>query len=241
MMINIVISTMNRPDLLAQCLESVMAQTMNEFNVTVVNDAGESVESVVAPFGPKVSVLNNESNRGQPASLNRGIQAGRGDFIALCDDDDLWAPQHLEELLGAGRSFPQPALFYTDVAAMDATLKNKLGFLKRDFDLATLRETNFIVPSSTLFPREIYDAVGGLDGDLQYYWDWDFFLKVANRFPIRRVAQLLTYYRIHDQSHSRHGMIRQVERQNQLQMLTAEHGLGDLPMRHLCHNFKKTE
>src|SRR3954469_5459556 len=151
----VVIATKNRPALLRQCLEAVAAQTAPPLEVVVVNDGGEAVDSALAGLRLPVRVIRNEISLGVPAALNRGVRATTAKHVAFCDDDDIFAPDHLETLelaLSSGAG-----LAYTDPRAFASNLSHALGVLDRDFDPALLRETNFIAPSSIAFRRESYD------------------------------------------------------------------------------------
>ncbi|HXY72526.1 MAG TPA: glycosyltransferase family 2 protein [Actinomycetota bacterium] len=91
---SVVIPTRSRPQPLAEALESVLVQTVTDFEVVVVDDA--SPIPVEAAGDPRVRVVRRETNGGPPAARNTGIDAARGRLVCFLDDDDLYTPDRLE-------------------------------------------------------------------------------------------------------------------------------------------------
>lgn len=230
MLVSVVIATKDRPTFLPQAVASIAAQTIASLELVIVNDGGSVPD--ITDCGAPVRVVDLAIGVGQPAALNVGVRLARGDNIALCDDDDLYAPHHLERLLaGCGAA----ALAYTTVHAFVDGPGDVTATLRRPFRLAELRETNYIVPSSILFKRDTYDRSGGFDEGLRHYWDWDFFLKAADCGDLTHIDEPLTYYRVHAASEQLRAA--PAERRVQLDALCDRHGLGSLPLRNLIDNF----
>lgn len=237
MPLSILIGTKDRPHFLQSCLNAIGAQTKKDFEVVVVNDGGASIDSVVKDFSFPIKIVNHRQSLGIPGALNQGLSVAKGDYIAICDDDDLFAPKHLELLVAALDKMQGKGLVYSDVVAFKEEPENIVGFLQKDFDPKRLRETNFIVPSSVLFSRNLAKALGGFDETLTGYHDWDFFLKMAKVASIQRVPATLTFYRLHDQS-IQITTKKEIRRQ-QLDLLCQRHQLGQLPLKILFDNFEE--
>jgi hypothetical protein len=92
--VSVVIPTYNRPALLAEAIASVLAQTVDDLEVVVVDDGGP--EPAVVPDDPRVVLLRHEVNQGKAAAVNAGIERSTGRIVAFLDDDDLWLPRRLE-------------------------------------------------------------------------------------------------------------------------------------------------
>ena len=110
-LVSILIPTFNRPVHLRECLQSIARQTFSDWEAIVINDAGGSVDGVAAEFSQlPLQVIHLPAKRGQVAARNRGLEVARGQYVAFCDDDDLWLPAHLSGLvqaLSAGASWYQ--------------------------------------------------------------------------------------------------------------------------------------
>ena len=87
-----IIPTRNRPELLAEAIASVRAQTVDHVEIVVVDDGSDPPAAVDG----RVVVLRHDTSRGPAASRNAGVRAARGRAVAFLDDDDLWLPSRLE-------------------------------------------------------------------------------------------------------------------------------------------------
>ncbi len=91
---SVIVPTHDRPDLLPVAVASVLAQSVADFEVLVVDDAGTRPPE---PFDdPRVRVIRRARNGGPAAAINTGAAAARGRYLAFLADDDLWVPHRLE-------------------------------------------------------------------------------------------------------------------------------------------------
>jgi glycosyltransferase involved in cell wall biosynthesis len=91
---SVIVPTHDRPDLLPVAVASVLAQSVDDFEVLIVDDAGTRPP---APFDdPRVRIIRRERNGGPAAAINTGAAAARGRYLAFLADDDLWVPQRLD-------------------------------------------------------------------------------------------------------------------------------------------------
>ena len=97
-------------------LESVLAQSFGDYEIIVVNDGSpdsEELEKVVEPYLSRITYLRQE-NQGPAGARNTGIQAARGEYVALLDADDLWEPDHLASQVAVLESDPSIDMVYAD-------------------------------------------------------------------------------------------------------------------------------
>ncbi|MDJ0589287.1 MAG: glycosyltransferase family 2 protein [Pleurocapsa sp. MO_226.B13] len=99
--VSVIIPTYNCEDYLAQALESVFAQTYSNFEIILVDDAStDSTLQIARSFkDPRLKIIANQQNKGVSSVRNCGIQQAQGNWIALLDSDDWYAPERLENLL----------------------------------------------------------------------------------------------------------------------------------------------
>ena len=99
--VSIIIPTYNSQAYIAQALESVLNQTYTNFEIILVDDAStDSTLEVVRSFrDERLKIISNKQNRGVSYGRNCGIKAAKGNWIALLDSDDWYAPQRLEKLI----------------------------------------------------------------------------------------------------------------------------------------------
>ncbi len=97
--VTVLISTYNRPQYLAEAIQSVINQTMQSWELIVLNDGGVDVADVVNKFDdPRIIYVPDTVNRGSATRCNQGMAMARGEYIAHLDDDDAYYPNHLELL-----------------------------------------------------------------------------------------------------------------------------------------------
>lgn len=191
--------TKNRPLLLARALDSIRSQTMADFELVIVNDAGElaPVEALVAerladaPF--PVRILDNAASSGREAAMNDGFAGSAADYLVLHDDDDAWAPQFLERTVAHLDSHPEQGAVAVRTEVVferiegDAVIEESREILAADLHdvtLADMLSANFAPPISLLFRRERYESAGPFDGRLPVLADWDFTLRLLAERPI---------------------------------------------------------
>ncbi|MDR7418864.1 MAG: glycosyltransferase [Armatimonadota bacterium] len=90
---SVIIPTYGRPHFLAEAVDSVLAQTVDDFEIVLVDDA--SPESIDAPDDPRIRVIRREVNGGPAAARNTGLRHARGRYVTFLDDDDLYTPERL--------------------------------------------------------------------------------------------------------------------------------------------------
>ncbi len=202
--VSIVIRTRNRPALLAEALDSLRTQTARPREVVVVNDGGASVAEVVAPFRDAFAVVlhEREASEGRSRAANRGLEAAGSELAGFLDDDDRCYPDHVERLLAAHRSGPEPVV-YSDAATVvyeregeawrerGRTLQYSL-----DFDPDFLLLANYIPLHTLLLPRSLFRKVGGFDAALDYSEDWDFLIRLSLETAFRHVRAVTCEYRV---------------------------------------------
>lgn len=100
--VSVITPAYNVAPYIAQCIESVQQQTLTDWEMIIVDDAStDDTVQVVQPYlaDPRVRLLRNERNMGAGDTRNRALDAAQGEWIAVLDADDWYAPQRLERLL----------------------------------------------------------------------------------------------------------------------------------------------
>ncbi|HSG80199.1 MAG TPA: glycosyltransferase [Acidimicrobiia bacterium] len=195
--VSIVIPCFNQGEYLDEAIQSVFEQTMNDFEIVVVDD-GSTEPSTRAALGaldwPRLRVIR-QANRGLPGARNAGIEAARGRFVVPLDADDALEPAFLESLVGVLEESPAAAYAhcwgrYFD--HMDAF------WITRPFNPYQLLLSNSVL-GCVVLRRDAWRQVDGYDETLvEGNEDWDLWLRLLEAgWDQVQVRRPLFRYRIH--------------------------------------------
>ena len=97
--VSVIMSVYNGLPYLREAIDSILQQTYEDFEFLIIDDGSVdgSRDAVLSYDDPRMELLANETNRGLPASLNRGIATARGKYIARQDADDISMPDRLQQ------------------------------------------------------------------------------------------------------------------------------------------------
>jgi glycosyltransferase involved in cell wall biosynthesis len=221
---SVIIPTHNRPHFLAEAVSSVLSQSETDLELIIVNDGDALTKQY---DDARIKILDNQ-HRGAVAARNFAIANAIGNYIAFLDDDDVWiTPQHLKnagDILSSGNAF----------CFADGTMQFEHEAAPRIFsenaNLSSLRRDNTILISAVCYHRSLHADLGLFDETLPYYWDWDWYLRVAaSGFDLKHIKSLTVEIRIHPQNMS--GNTNTLARQNNLHKLAAKHNLAKLTLK----------
>lgn len=197
-----VVPTHNRSRLLTQTLAAVRGQRGVSLEVVVVDDGStDDTAAVVEALGDdRIRLIRHERPLGVSSARNHGAAEARGDWLAFCDDDDLWAPDKLQSQIAAAES-TGASWVYAGAVKVNRMLRIVGGEPPPSPDelLGRLPEWNLMPggSSNVLVKASAFDASGGFDPTLVNLADWDLWNRLA---PLGRpacVCEPLVGYRIH--------------------------------------------
>jgi glycosyltransferase involved in cell wall biosynthesis len=196
-MVSVIIPTYNRADKVGKTIESVLAQTVADREVIVVDDGSSDDTGPVlnAAFGHRIRYFK-QPNQGASVARNTGIAQARGEWIAFLDSDDLWEKDKLELQLKALKRFsPQCGGCYTDTRFFNNPEKRTMfqlaeknyrheGMMRINNDVLKLLVRPggagmVVCLSSFLVLADIVRRTAGFDPKLLYSQDSDFMLRLA--------------------------------------------------------------
>ena len=207
--VSVVIPAFRVAPYIAETLDSVLAQTCQDFEILVVDDGSpddEALRAAVAPYRDRIRYL--EQPQGGPSKArNTAIAAARGEFLAFLDGDDLWAPEFLAAQLATLVREPDVVLVWADSqpfgAGADGASLMAGAPPAGDCDLAALLTAGCVVITSTVVARrQAVIEAGGFDESLHRCEDFDLWLRLALRGRLRYTRQVLGRRRLHPSSQS---------------------------------------
>lgn len=207
--VSVVIPAYNYGRFIVAAVESVLAQSLAPHEVIVVDDGStDETTQALEPFGDRIRVLQ-QKNQGVGAARNTGGTHATGDLIAFLDADDMWLPTKLEKQVRRFADDPDLGLVHCGVLEVDAAgrplrqiLDGMEGCVAREM---LLFRRNVILGggSAMMVSRHAFESTGGFDARLPPTEDWDFWYRVARKFRVGFVPEILVRYRCHGDNHSR--------------------------------------
>ncbi len=197
-LVSVILPTYNRPAMLSNALSSILNQTFADYEIIVVNDAGQAVEENLAHAyaGGRISYVRHACNCGLAAARNTGIRLARGKYIAYLDDDDLFYTNHLEKLV----DFLETSAYkvaYTDAYRAHQLLKSGQYVVSKrdlpysfDFDYDRILCSNFVPVLCFMHEKSCLDAVGGFDESLSRHEDWDLWIRMSRKYEFAHIKQI---------------------------------------------------
>jgi glycosyltransferase involved in cell wall biosynthesis len=207
--ISIVLPLYNGARYIHETLASLEAQTFTDAEFVVVNDGSTDDSPAMieqycsqsqSPVLQRLTLLKRQ-NSGVAAARNCGIDSASGTWIALIDQDDLWHEEKLARLRAAVNEQPKLAWHYSAFKRFyddGREVCKRDGSADRITTLASLVDGSlFIPPSAGLIRKDACRAVGGFDASVIPSDDWDFYLKLAERYDVGYVPEYLVKFRSH--------------------------------------------
>ncbi|MDJ0955568.1 MAG: glycosyltransferase [Arenicellales bacterium] len=202
MKVSVVIPTFNREKLLCRALDSVVAQSLQPFEIIVVDDGSTDSTQTIVKNGYKEVVYIFQPNRGVSSARNKGIKFASGDWLSFLDSDDEWLPTKLAKQAQALSKEPKHRICHTNeiwirrdrrVNPMRKHEKSGGWIYKRCLPLCV------ISPSSVLVHRMVFESIGYFDEELPACEDYDFWLRMCAFYPVLYLSEpLIKKYGGHD-------------------------------------------
>lgn len=201
--VSVVVPTRDRWQLLRRTVASALAQERVRVEVLVVDDGSASPPPAQDVTGgdPRVTLLSHDSSLGVAHARNTGIGAARGEWVALLDDDDLWAPDKLREQVDAAIR-ADAGWVYSAVVLVDGELRGLEALpapAPQDVLDRLIAHPTSAIPagaSNVCARADLVRRLGAFDEELAHLADWDMWLRLAeNGRPAACEEQHVAYVR----------------------------------------------
>lgn len=193
-LVSVIIRSMDRPTL-SNALDSVALQTYPNVEVVVIDAKGEGHCELGEWCGrfPLRAIGTGRRLKRSPAA-NLGLDSASGMFCIFLDDDDVFDPDHIANLVEVLNRSKQCQVAYSGVRVENEAGKN-IGVYNHDFVAARFMAGNFIPIHAVLFKRELVAQGCRFDESLDSYEDWDFWLQVVRRTNFAHTEKVTAIYR----------------------------------------------
>ncbi|HZN54227.1 MAG TPA: glycosyltransferase family A protein [Candidatus Polarisedimenticolaceae bacterium] len=205
--ISVVIPTYNRARLVAEAIDSALAQTFADREIVVVDDGStDATEATLARYRERIRVVR-KPNGGEASARNAGVREARGTWIAFLDSDDRWEPAALATLVAAARARPEAGLVAMKARAIapSGAPTGRIHGKRSPGPLFTTRSLLMGDAGGVLMPmvrRDLLLGAGGFDESLTSATDCDMWLRLSFATVMIGVPEPLLLCRAHEGSMS---------------------------------------
>jgi len=241
MKISVITPSYNQGHFIKETIDSVLDQEIPELEF-IVMDGGSNDDTiqVLESYGNKIT-WKSEKDRGQTHAINKGLELATGDIICYLNSDDYFLPDTLIKVI---KAFEEPGVKWVsgdyvivdengkEIQSFVASYKRLLKLFPQKFMLGI---ANYIVQPATFWRKEIVDEFGPFDEDLHLTMDYDYWMRIISKYPLKIIKEPLCAFRIHGDSKG--GTI--FEKQFNEEYETAKkHGVGAFSLFiHKLHNW----
>lgn len=200
---SVIIPSYNHAKFLPDSLASVLQQTLQSFEIVVIDDGSTDNTAEIVACYPQVKYVH-QTNQGLAAARNTGIRESTGSFLVFLDSDDTLRPRALATSLRCLQAHPECAFVSGNFRRLgpDGISPARQPRVDSEHFLALLKGNYIGMHATVAYRRKAIESVGGFDIRLPACEDYDLYLRVARRFPVFRHDEVVADYRMHDSNMS---------------------------------------
>ncbi len=200
--VSVAMAVYNNAPFLAEAIDSILAQTMGDFEFLIVNDgSSDGSAEIIDRYAERDGRIRaiHQANRGLVASLNLMIEEARAPLIARMDGDDISLPARFERQLAFLDANPDYGVVGTSTHDLDEqgriSLNEDFHPLDHDSFLAALETGPWLCHPSVMMRRDVVRAAGGYRGAFRHCEDYDLWLRLSEVTKLCTIPDRLFHYR----------------------------------------------
>jgi len=197
---------MDRPIRVKRAIQSVLEQSYERIEIAVVDDSeGNETRDVIQRFESKTDIeityIRNDKPQGLPKARNQGVKQTDSKYLAFLDDDDEWDTAKIKEQVNLLESTPSEyPICYTGHRTIwpDGSKSTSRYDTRGDVFEKLLVSNELGMPSTIMISRNVFDEVGGFNEKMSGQEDWEFYLRIAQKYNFECISEPLITRHIHD-------------------------------------------
>jgi glycosyltransferase involved in cell wall biosynthesis len=201
-LVSVLMLTCNRPQFLGRAIQSVMHQSLEDWELIVVQDGPNQQTAAVmqqwVERDPRIRYFRRERPGNIANACNYGLARARGQYVAILDDDDYWvAPDKLRKQVAFLEGHSDYAGCGGGMTVIDENENIQMSYLKPEQDdeiRVRALCANPMTHSTTMFRRSLGEEIGYYDESLAGYQDWDIWLRFGRVGKLYNFPEIFTRY-----------------------------------------------
>lgn len=210
--ISVVIPVYNGADYIEKTINSIQRQTAGDVELIIVEDcstdSSREILKKIANGKSSLKIIFNEQNCGLQKTANRGAAAATGEYLMVCGQDDLFAPEHLELMI---KLIDEDTAFVHCNSIIIDENDNQKNNLKKTF-LQHIKTywfhrfiylDNYISSCGLLMNKKKFDKIGGYIEEYRNFGEWMLWIRLGEIGKVKFNNKIKAYYRIHSKNMSK--------------------------------------
>ncbi len=205
-LVSVLLPTYNREQWIGESIKSILNQTYGNLELIIIDDAStDKTRSIVRSYLEKdarITYTRQDTNKGKPAAVNRGLHIANGEYVWIFDDDDIAFPNKLQTQIDIMERYPNASLSHTDAILFDNNTRKVYNYFRaQEVSGNRLWEWLFgcrIHGPSVVMRKKCFEDIGGMDERLIRAQDYDLWIRLLAKYPEAIAINIATiYYRTH--------------------------------------------
>lgn len=199
-LISIILPIYNGEKYMRESIDSILKQSYTNWELLIIDDGSTDNTPVIANeyenMDSRIHYYKNEQNMRLPRTLNRGFSLAKGDYLTWTSDDNYYYPTALEKMIYALTSQNKDFVFAScDVIDAEGEMVEVIAV--NDHSPKMLVGSN-PVGACFMYSRKVYEVTGDYDPELTLVEDFDYWQRIAIKYPPVCISEKLYAYRWHD-------------------------------------------
>ena len=197
--VSVIIPLYNKAPYVRKAVESVLAQSYEDWELVVVNDGStDGSDMIVSEYIDERVRIVSQDNQSVSAARNKGVELAKAELIAFLDADDWWDERFLEEMIAFTEAYPNAGLWacnywYVKRGKTRVAVKQESGY----FDYAESYLRNEAMPvwtGAVVLPKKSFEQAGGFNPIIRMAEDFDLWIRIALTRRMAFLDKPLAYY-----------------------------------------------
>jgi glycosyltransferase involved in cell wall biosynthesis len=206
--VSIIIPVYNGSNFLKEAIDSALVQTYKNLEIIIVNDGSNdngATERIAKSYGDRIKYYKKK-NGGVATALNFGIEKMTGEYFSWLSHDDMYYPGKIEKQIAfLNNRKDKKVVLYSNFSVLE---NEKISKVVLDHEMLTKKKKYSLLRGcvngiTVLVPKLILDDTGIFKSDLKYTQDYDYWMRVQNKYPLIHIKDVLSITRFHPKQESR--------------------------------------
>ena len=208
MKFSVIIPLYNKAPYVAKAIGSVLAQTISDFELVIMDDGSKDDSFALANKaieGHGHCHLYRQQNKGVSVTRNNAVALSQGEYLCFLDADDWWEPTFLEEMSKLMEAYPDAGIYGTNYTIVNETKRKtrvanigvEQGFEKGYINYCKVYAKTLAMPlwtGAVCMPRRVFDETGGFPQGIKLGEDFMLWIRVALKYKVAFLNKPLSYY-----------------------------------------------